>query len=1180
MNLLSEARSWLQTRRRNNRATRQGRRPTPNLLRPQLRGNWLEARTLLSLNFGLNFAAATPGTYNQTTGVGGAFGDGTKTNVVSSLDFTQDNFRVGDHVIFFLQVNDTDPVGSVDTLVVQFQTLADSTGQSGVALKPVNVTLNTPGDTGNSPNPPDAATTVTASGPDLSGTEFTKGSTYAETATVSHLDGGATVILRLDTVIEAEPNPSPTGNLQASLQSATLTQSSTQTTPASVSGGAQTINLKNVQNITVPSLLTTPGGTIALGSGQALTDSATISGNNPMGTITFQLYAPDGKTVVYTDSGVTVSGNGTYTTSSPGGSSLGGWVPTGTGTVTGTYNWVVTYSGDGMNTMAVSPLGAEPENVIAASPTLVTTASSAITLQDETAPTITDSADLEGAYNPTGTLAFSLTLNGMAVPGTISGASQTVTHNGTYTASYTLPTTGTVVGTYLWHVVYTSGSDNNNNGTDDTQSTSSKESTVVSAASPTLVTTASSAITLKDEAAPTITDSADLEGAYNPTGTLTFTLTLNGMAVPGTITHASQTVTQNGTYTASYTLPTTGTVVGTYLWHVVYTSGPDNNNNGTDDTKSTGSKESTAISAASPTLVTTASSAITLGTTDPTISDTADLEGAYNPTGTLAFTLTLNGMAVPGTITHASQTVTGNGTYTASYTLPTTGTVVGTYLWHVVYTSGPDNNNNGTDDTKSTGSKESTVVSAASPTLVTTASGTITLGTTAPTISDTADLEGAYNPTGTLAFTLTLNGMAVPGTITHASQTVTGNGTYTASYTLPTTGTVVGTYLWHVVYTSGSDNNNDGTDDTKSTSSKESTAVSTADPSFSTTPGSAMLMGSGMALTDSATLAGYSPAGTITFQLYAPDGKTVVYTDSGVTVSGNGTYTTSSPGGSSLGGWVPPATAAMGTYNWVVTYSGDGNNQKVVSSSGNEPEALLPPASLIEPTGTTCMQFVSDLANPNHPLSASLPYLSVTKKSASSHAISNVTPGVFFLYVKITAPSMGTFTIDVMQNINPALMAVSGSSTLFHVLNDSANQVVLYDANCNVSKQEGTVNLSNLADLKVQVKNATANQVFYLSLKFDPKSIANSIFPGNGPNNGLDTTARFTTLIGANTVALSNLTLHDPPRGVHGRSAAVGRTHVVPSNPPLPIAAGDAVLGDLSDFLTAMIRRARAWKPN
>ena len=75
--------------------------------------------------------------------------------------------------------------------------------------------------------------------------------------------------------------------------------------------------------------------------------------------------------------------------------------------------------------------------------------------------------------------------------------------------------------------------------------------------------------------------------------------------------------------------------------------------------------------------------------------------------------------------------------------------------------------------------------------LTTTASPPITLGTTAPTITDTATLAGAYFPTGSITFTLTLNGTAVAGAT--QTDTVTHNGQYSASYTLPTTGTVAGT---------------------------------------------------------------------------------------------------------------------------------------------------------------------------------------------------------------------------------------------------------------------------------------------------------------------------------------------------------------------------------------------------
>src|SRR5207302_441786 len=137
-------------------------------------------------------------------------------------------------------------------------------------------------------------------------------------------------------------------------------------------------------------------------------------------------------------------------------------------TVTGTYSWSASYAGDGANTGSTDQGGPAEQTVVSpASPTLVTTASGAVTLDATGAPTLKDTADLEGGYFPTGTIAFTLTLNGNPV----SAASQTdtVTGNGTYCASYKLPTTGAVAGTYLWHAVYTSG-DGNNLGTDDTKS--------------------------------------------------------------------------------------------------------------------------------------------------------------------------------------------------------------------------------------------------------------------------------------------------------------------------------------------------------------------------------------------------------------------------------------------------------------------------------------------------------------------------------------------------------------------------------------------------------------------------------------------------------------------------------------------------------------------------------------
>ena len=97
-----------------------------------------------------------------------------------------------------------------------------------------------------------------------------------------------------------------------------------------------------------PTLITTPGGSVLLGSGAKLTDSATLSGgNNPTGTITFTLYAPGDTTVVDTET-ATVNGNGSYSTPT-------GFLPS----AVGTYAWDASYSGDANNN-PVSSVPPEP----------------------------------------------------------------------------------------------------------------------------------------------------------------------------------------------------------------------------------------------------------------------------------------------------------------------------------------------------------------------------------------------------------------------------------------------------------------------------------------------------------------------------------------------------------------------------------------------------------------------------------------------------------------------------------------------------------------------------------------------------------------------------------------------------------------------------------------------------
>ena len=193
------------------------------------------------------------------------------------------------------------------------------------------------------------------------------------------------------------------------------------------------------------------------------------------------------------------------------------------------------------------------------------------------------------------------------------------------------------------------------------------------------------------------------------------------------------------------------------------------------------------------TLATTASPNVTLSNSSVTLSDSATLTGGSNPTGNIVFTL-----SGPGGFSFTeTDTVNGDGTYDASLTLPTTGTVVGTYSWTAIYTPGDANNLGSSAPT------EQTVVSPVTPSLASAASPSGAFA--GSTLTDVATLTGGYFPTGSIVFTLTgPNGFS----FTQTDAVSSGNGTYSAATTLDPSGTIPGTYLWTAQYLPGDGNNN------------------------------------------------------------------------------------------------------------------------------------------------------------------------------------------------------------------------------------------------------------------------------------------------------------------------------------------------------------------------------------
>ncbi len=148
----------------------------------------------------------------------------------------------------------------------------------------------------------------------------------------------------------------------------------------------------------------------------------------------------------------------------------------------------------------------------------------------------------------------------------------------------------------------------------------------------------------------------------------------------------------------------------------------------------------------------------------------------------------------------------------------------------------------------------------------------------------------------------------------------------------------------------------------------------------------------------------------------------------------------------------------------------------------------------ITPTGTTCSQFAGGTATT----------LTQANYNTSGGLISSDNPGVFFYYDKLVAPG-GAFTVTVSQTNN------ADSTYDFHVLNDSTSQMTLYDANCNVIGS-ATEDASNPAAVTFQVSDSTVGQIFYIGVKYTPKSVVGMSLPSTVPDPW---TYTYSTSVGA-----------------------------------------------------------------
>jgi hypothetical protein len=282
--------------------------------------------------------------------------------------------------------------------------------------------------------------------------------------------------------------------------------------------------------------------------GGSVHDSATLTGAsaNAGGTVTYTVYTDSACSQGAQSAGTKTVTNGVVPDSDPV-----------TFNSTGDFYWQAVYSGDADNDGATSVCTSEHLVVTQKHPSIATTLS-ADTIQ--VGGSVHDSATLTGATaNAGGSVTYTVYTDSACSQGAQSAGTKTVT-NGVVPDSD--PVTFNTAGDYYWQAVY-SGDANNAGAT----SVCTSEHLVVTKRSPG-ISTAQNLIP---------NDDATISGAFNATGTITFSLfSPSAPTCSGTPAYTETvTVSGNGTYNTTNTSFIASTE-GTWRWRVSY-SGDANN---------------------------------------------------------------------------------------------------------------------------------------------------------------------------------------------------------------------------------------------------------------------------------------------------------------------------------------------------------------------------------------------------------------------------------------------------------------------------------------------------------------------------------------------------------------------------------------------------------------------------
>ncbi|MGH9125184.1 MAG: hypothetical protein ACRDZ8_10730 [Acidimicrobiales bacterium] len=699
-----------------------------------------------------------------------------------------------------------------------------------------------------------------------------------------------------------------------------------------------------------PVLTTTASAGVAVGG--SIDDSAKLAGGvSPTGTITFDLWASVAACQAQTAP--------SFTTSVP--VNLGNamypsapFFPT----TTGTYVWTASYSGDG-NNLAVSDINCLDSNEkvtvspAASTPILTTAASASVAVGGS----VSDTASLLDGNTPTGTITFILfgpdDANCSATPAFT--AMVPVSGNGTYSSeSFVAVSTGN----YQWTAAY-SGDGNNNPVT--SACNAANESVTVTKANTTISTHASASVTVGGS----ISDTATLTGGFSPSATITFDLFGPGdPTCSGTVTF-SNTVSVNGDGNYMSSLFTT-TAAGTYEWVASY-SGDANSN------------------PAGPTTCGDAAETVIVSSTTTTSSSTS--------TTTTSTSTTTTTTTVPATTT----TTTGPTTTTTSTTTTTLPATTTTTTGPTTTTTGPT--------TTTTGPTTTTVLAMATPTIATMASPTVAVG---GSVSDSAALSGGRIPTGSITFSLFgPNDQTCSATPAFTAVVrVNGNGSYDSDSFATEK---VGDYLWTAVY-SGDSNNNPVTSACGAVN--EHLSVIRASTSISTHASASVTVGG--SVSDTAALTGgFSPTGTITFNLFGPGDAACTGTaafSTTVTVNGDGSYTSE-----------PFISTAVGTYQWLASYDGDPDSLPAgPTACGEAAETVTVSATTTSSSTTSSSTTSSTTTAPTTTTTVGSTTSSTVGSTTTTTRSSTTSSSTTSSTLGATTTTTGTPTVQVNPNSVPA----------------------------------------------------------------------------------------------------------------------------------------------------------------